>query len=251
MLHHAAEEIGALLLPVDAGKGLLQRGDHVVLDAIGAGSGVALDDQRFQALDHHAAAHLDGTGHTEPVGHRRGVHAPGLQHRCEFRGARAAKQHGHANTVGRHGRHHTRFDIGAACGVDQPCRSLLGAGGCGVEVEEHRARPQVARRFLGHRQRVRGRDGGDDQVRLRAKRLHGRTGCHLCLGSMRHGRRCVLGLRELQVPGADLCQRRPQPGREDAAHLAITHQTQTFEFHQPASCLCAQSIIAAVFSRAG
>ena len=35
MLDHALKEVGALLLPVDAGKGLRQRGEHGVLDAIG------------------------------------------------------------------------------------------------------------------------------------------------------------------------------------------------------------------------
>src|SRR5450631_3031377 len=39
MLDDALEEIGALLLPVDAGKGLRQRRQHGVLDAIGSRGG--------------------------------------------------------------------------------------------------------------------------------------------------------------------------------------------------------------------
>ncbi len=35
VLDHALEEIGALFLPIDAGKGFLERGQHRVLDAIG------------------------------------------------------------------------------------------------------------------------------------------------------------------------------------------------------------------------
>src|SRR5262249_5746333 len=55
VLDHALEEIGALFLPVDAGKGLLERGQHRVLDAIGAGGGEAFDGHGLEALDHDTA----------------------------------------------------------------------------------------------------------------------------------------------------------------------------------------------------
>ena len=51
MLDDALEEVGGLLLPVDAREGLAQRGDHRLLDAVAAGGGEALDHHRLQALD--------------------------------------------------------------------------------------------------------------------------------------------------------------------------------------------------------
>ena len=65
VLDHALEEVGALALPVDAGKGFGERCEHESLDAIGARGDVAFDDHRFQALDHHAAAHLGRRGDAE------------------------------------------------------------------------------------------------------------------------------------------------------------------------------------------
>eukprot|EP01041_Mallomonas_annulata_P025713 gene25713-46817_t len=51
VLHHAAEEVAALLVPVDGRKGFGQRGQHMVFHAVVAGGGVALDDQGFEAFE--------------------------------------------------------------------------------------------------------------------------------------------------------------------------------------------------------
>jgi len=64
---HALEAIGALLLPVDARKRFLERGEHRILHAIGARGGEAFDHHRLKPLDHHAAAHLHGRRDTELV----------------------------------------------------------------------------------------------------------------------------------------------------------------------------------------
>src|SRR5665213_3166700 len=53
MLDHALEEIGALFFPIDAGIGFLERGQHRILDAVGARGGETLDHHRLQSLDHH------------------------------------------------------------------------------------------------------------------------------------------------------------------------------------------------------
>jgi hypothetical protein len=108
------EEVGGLLLPVDAGEGLVQRGDQRVFHAVVAGRGEALDDHRLQALDHHAAAHLGGAGHAQPLVGQAGRKAQALQQRQKRSRVGPAQQQRHPDAVGRHAGHHRAFDIAAA-----------------------------------------------------------------------------------------------------------------------------------------
>ncbi|MPN59702.1 hypothetical protein SDC9_207424 [bioreactor metagenome] len=89
VLHDALKEIRPLPNPIQARKRLLQRGQHVIFDAVCTRSGIAFDHKRLQALDHHAAAHLDGAGHTQLVADRPGIHIPACQDGCQRTGMRA------------------------------------------------------------------------------------------------------------------------------------------------------------------
>jgi hypothetical protein len=105
VLDDALEEVGGLLLPVDAREGLAQRRDHALLDAVAPGRGEALDHHRLQALDHHAAAHLGGAGDAELRARDRRREAEARQLGGTPR-VRAAQQQRHLDAVGRHRGHH-------------------------------------------------------------------------------------------------------------------------------------------------
>ena len=128
MLDDALEEIGALLLPVDAGKGLLERRQHRVLDAIGARRGKTLDHHGFHALDHDAAAHLDRRGDAELVAGNLGVEAEFDQQGRKLAGAGAAQQQRHLDAVRRERGHHGALDIASAGAVDQAAARCLAPG---------------------------------------------------------------------------------------------------------------------------
>ena len=134
VLHHAAEEVGTSLLPVDAGEGLGQRGNDVVFHAVFAGRGVALNHQRLQPLDHHAAAHFDGAGDTNIGADRLGIHAKNAQTRGDGRRLRTAQEHGHADAVGRDAGHDAGLDVMRTSGFDELGGLLFGAGRGRVEV---------------------------------------------------------------------------------------------------------------------
>ena len=73
----------------------------MVFHTVGTRCCVALDRQGFLALDHHAAAHLDGAGHAELFGDAFGIHAVAAQSLRERPGLCAAQQHRHAGATAR------------------------------------------------------------------------------------------------------------------------------------------------------
>lgn len=71
----------------------------MVFHTVGTCCCVALDHQGFLALDHHAAAHLDGAGDAELFGDAFGIQALAAQSLRERPGLCAAQQHGHAGAT--------------------------------------------------------------------------------------------------------------------------------------------------------
>ena len=99
VLDRPPEEVAALLFPVDAGKRFGQRGEHLILDAVGARSRKALDDHGLEALDHDAPAHLGGRRDSELIRGNRGIEPKRHEQRLQRRRRRAAEKQRHADPV--------------------------------------------------------------------------------------------------------------------------------------------------------
>src|SRR5512143_3019805 len=164
MLDHALKEVGALLLPVDAGERLLQRRDHGVFHAVVARRGEGFDRHRLEAFDHHAAAHLGGRRNSETLARDLRRKAEVAQQRQQRRCVGAAEQQRHLDAVRWHRGHHRAFDITATGGIDGFGRADLGARRRRVEVEKEAAARQRWRARLRHRHRLARGDRADDQL---------------------------------------------------------------------------------------
>ena len=162
---HALEEVGALLLPIDRRKGFRERGQHRVLDAIGARGGEALDHHRLQPLDHDAAAHFGRRGDAELVARDLGVEAEHGEQRRQFgrrRGRRATAAPCCDRAAPRSSprlRHSGRGRPNPRPGAQ------LGAGRGRIEIEKPGALGRIApAQALRHRHGLARRHRGDDEI---------------------------------------------------------------------------------------
>ena len=164
VLDHPLEEVGALLLPVDAGEGLVQAGQHRVFHAVEARRGEALDDHGLQALDHHAAAHLGGAGHAELVARHLGGEAEGVEERRQRRAARRGRPAAAARGCGRAGCWSSPRLRHSGPLPRRPARAArcLAPGEAELKSRKKAAWPQAGRAVGRHRHGLAGGDGADD-----------------------------------------------------------------------------------------
>ena len=223
MFDHPLEEVGALFLPVDAGKGFLERRQHRVLDAVGARGGETFDHHGLESLDHHAAAHLDGRGDAELLARNLGVEAQLREQRRERLGAFASQQQRHLDAIGRDRGHDRAFDVAAAIAVDQIGRAALGARRRRIEVQEPGAFFHRRRAGLRHRHRLARRDGGNDEIGLRGEFGMG-GGQRDTVPRRMIAQSAGLVVAELEVIGSDPHVLPAQVFGENAADFAITDE---------------------------
>ncbi len=185
MGHHPLEHIGRLLLPVEAGIGVVERIEHGVDNARLPPGQHAFAHQRLEPLHHDGADHLDRRGGADWAFVDLRRHAERRESRRRGLDVRAANQEGRPVQARMNRRHHGDVDIASARGFHLPSRARLGLRRAGIAIEEQRSSRETWQRR--HRRFVRLVGGDDREHRLRSGDRLGRA------RSAKHFRRRIVG----------------------------------------------------------
>ncbi|KOF55352.1 hypothetical protein AD428_01380 [Achromobacter sp. DMS1] len=232
VLCHAADQVSLIpLVPAHAGKAGRQGSQHATIHAEMQRRLHGLHTQGLGALDHDAAAELDGRRQPDLIGDSLGAHPHGIERWRQLASAPATQQHGHSHPLRRHRRHDGGFDIVRPRRLDMRAIVLLCLRRHRVQVDECLACFQMRGSVARHDAGLAGRDCG--KYPLRAPQAVGQAPRHtgarsLGLVPYQDGSRRIVQLDVIDGNGTAAGAQRLRKDRADFSKTDDGHGRNVF-----------------------